>query len=94
MAGARRRRAGCSLSGMDVGPRPGDSWARAEYAFLLRDSNGSVRAVHETHRLGLFGSEQWLRLLADAGFDPRAVSEVTSEDRAGREFFVGHRPGR
>ncbi|MCU1427764.1 MAG: hypothetical protein JWL83_1764, partial [Actinomycetia bacterium] len=34
----------------------------------------------------------WLGLLADAGFEPTAVAEVTSEDRTPREFFVGHRP--
>ena len=65
-----------------------------EYAFLLRDGDGSVRLVHETHRLGLFGREVWLRLLADAGFAADAVTEVTSEDRTPRELFVGHRlPG-
>ncbi|CAN5211536.1 hypothetical protein BH18ACT4_BH18ACT4_13870 [soil metagenome] len=73
-------------------PDPGDDWVLTEYAFLLRDVDGSVEVVHETHRLGLFGRELWLRLLADAGFDPRTVTEVTTEDRTPREFFVGHRP--
>ncbi len=73
-------------------PVQGDSWVFTEYAFLLRHTDGSVHAVHETHRVGLFGREDWLRLLADAGFDPRAVTEVTSEDRTPRELFVGHRP--
>ncbi len=73
-------------------PDPEDTWSLTEYAFLLRDVDGSVRAVHETHRLGLFGREDWLRLVADAGFDPRAVTEVTSEERTPREFFLGHRP--
>ncbi len=63
-----------------------------EYAFLLRDADGSVAAVHETPRLGLFGRDQWLRLLADAGFVPEVVPEVTGEDRAPRQIFVGHRP--
>jgi SAM-dependent methyltransferase len=75
-------------------PDPEDTWALTEYAFLLRDVNGSVRVVHETHRLGVFGRAGWLRLLADAGFEPRAVTEMTSEDRNPRELFVGHRlPG-
>lgn len=73
-------------------PDPADTCSLAEYAFLLRDVDGSVRVVHETHRLGLFGRDDWLRLLADAGFDAGAVDEVTSEDRTPRELFVGHRP--
>jgi len=73
-------------------PDPDDTWVLTEYAFLLRDADGSVRVVHETHRLGLFGRELWLRLLGEAGFDPSAVTEETSEDRTPRELFVGRRP--
>ncbi len=73
-------------------PDPADTWTHTEYAFLLRDADGSVRFVHETHRLGLFARADWLRLLADAGFRPEAVTEVTSEARTPRETFVGHRP--
>lgn len=73
-------------------PNPEDTWTRTEYAFLLRAGDGSVQVVHETHRLGLFSRQDWFRLLADAGFDPRAVPEETSEERTPREFFVGHRP--
>jgi SAM-dependent methyltransferase len=74
-------------------PDPSDTWTLTEYAFLLRDPDGSVRAVHETHRLGLFGRDDWLRLLAEVGFDAEAVTEVTSEEhRTPRELFVGHRP--
>ena len=73
-------------------PDPEDTWTVTEYAFLLRDVDGSVQVVHESHRLGLFGRDDWLRLLAAAGFDPKAVTEVTSEDRTPRELFVGYRP--
>ena len=73
-------------------PHPGDTSARTEYAFLLRDGDGAVQVVHETHRLGLFANDHWLRLLAGAGFEARAVDEVTSEERAPRRVFVGHRP--
>jgi SAM-dependent methyltransferase len=73
-------------------PDPTDTWTLTEYAFVLRGPDGSVEVVHETHRTGLFGRDVWLRLLAEAGFDPRAVVEQTSEPRAARELFVGHRP--
>jgi SAM-dependent methyltransferase len=73
-------------------PDPGDTWTVTEYAFLLREPGGAVRAVHESHRLGLFGRGTWLRLLDEAGFQARAVTEETSEDRPPRELFAGLRP--
>ena len=74
-------------------PDPDDSWIQTEYCFLLSEGTGPVQVVHETHRTGLFGEGDWLRLLADAGLDARAVTEVTSEERPPRQCFVGHRPG-
>lgn len=73
-------------------PDPSDTATVTEYAFVLRDVDGSVQVVHETHRLGLFGRDVWLRLLGEAGFVAKAVTEVTSDDRTPRELFVGHRP--
>jgi SAM-dependent methyltransferase len=73
-------------------PDPTDTWVRTEYAFLLRDADGSIQVVHESHRTGLFGRELWLRLLRDAGFEPDAVTERTAEDRTPRELFLGRRP--
>ncbi len=73
-------------------PDPRDTWTLTEYVFLLRNVDAPVQIVHETHRLGLFAREDWLGLLAAVGFVPRAVTEVTSEDRPPRQFFVGHRP--
>jgi trans-aconitate methyltransferase len=75
-------------------PDAEDTWTVTEYAFLLREADGSIRLVHETHRTGLFSREVWLRLIAEAGFEASAVSEVTSEDRPPRELFVGHMPAR
>jgi SAM-dependent methyltransferase len=75
-------------------PDSADTWTVTAYAFLLRDVDGSVQAVHETHRMGLFGRDVWLRLLADAGFDATAVTEETTEERTPRELFVARRPAR
>lgn len=74
-------------------PDPTDTWIVTDYAFLLRDADGSVRAVHETHRTGLFSRTVWLRLLAEVGFDAAAVDEQSTEEHVPREFFVGRRPG-
>lgn len=73
-------------------PVPDDTWTVTEYAFLLRDAEGTVRVVHESHRCGLFSRDVWLGLVAGAGFEPSAVAEETSDERARREFFVGRRP--
>lgn len=73
-------------------PSPADTWFLTEYAFLLRSADGSVQAVHETHRCGLFGHDLWLRLLSEAGFEGSAVTEQTTEDRAPRQLFIGRRP--
>jgi SAM-dependent methyltransferase len=75
-------------------PDPTDTWALTEYAFLLREADGTVRAVHETHRIGVFARAAWLRLIAEAGFAPDAIEEETSEDRVPRTFFVGHKTRR
>jgi SAM-dependent methyltransferase len=73
-------------------PDPADTWTVTEYAFLLREADGTVRSVHETHRTGLFPTATWLRLLAGAGFTAGAVTEETTEDREPRDFFTGLRP--
>lgn len=72
-------------------PDPSDTWVRTEYAFLLREADGSVRMVHESHRTGLFDREVWLRLLRDTGFSADTVLEETTEDRPPRELFIGRR---
>jgi trans-aconitate methyltransferase len=72
-------------------PDPSDASISVEYVFALRGADGSIDIVHETHRLGLFGRDVWLRLLTDAGFVPTEVTEVTTEDRPPRQLFVGHR---
>lgn len=73
-------------------PDPADSETLTEYAFILREPDGTTSSWHETHRLGLFSRDTWLRLLAEAGFDAEAVPEKTTEDREPREVFVGRRP--
>lgn len=75
-----------------VDPDPSDTTTRTDYAFLLREADGSVSVAHDTHLLGLFPRDLWLRVLGETGFRARVVAEVTNEDRLPREFFVGFRP--
>lgn len=76
----------------DWDPDPDDTWKLTEYAFMLREVDGSIQIVHETHRTGLFSRDAWLRLLSEVGFDPERVTEVTTEERTPREIFIGRRP--
>ena len=73
-------------------PDPADTSYLTEYAYLLRDADGSVRAVHDRHVEGLFPRNLWLRLLEDAGFLAGAVSFDHSELEPGTyEIFVARR---
>jgi len=71
---------------------PDDGLYEMHVSYLLRHADGTVEAHHETHRHGLFPRETWQRLLTEAGFEVDIVAEVTTEDRAGRDFLVGRRP--
>jgi SAM-dependent methyltransferase len=73
-------------------PDPRDTTIVTEYAFLLRETDGTIRSVAETHTTGLFPRATWLRLLGDAGFDAQLTREVTTEDRTPRDCFCGRRP--
>lgn len=74
-------------------PDPADTEYTVDFAFLLRERDGSVRAVHDRHVEGLFPRGLWLDLLAEAGFEPRSVPLVLSDVEEGRhEMFVGRRP--
>lgn len=66
-------------------PDPADDWVQAEYEFVLRAADSTVRVVRETHRLGAFSRGTWLRLLADAGFGAQA--------RCGADDAIGGKPG-
>jgi hypothetical protein len=73
-------------------PDPGDSTYVADYVFLLRDGDGSLRVEHDRHLEGVFPREVWLRLLDEAGFEVTAVPLEHSEVEPGvHEVFVGRR---
>jgi SAM-dependent methyltransferase len=67
-------------------PDPDDTTYRVEFAVMVRDEAGDIRLVHDPHVFGLFRRDDWLRLLREAGFDPR-----TLRDPWGRDVFVAKR---
>ena len=62
---------------------PSDTMYTVDFAYLLREKDKPVRAVHDHHVFGLFSKEVWMRLLERAGFQSRIVS-----DPYDREVFI------
>jgi ubiquinone/menaquinone biosynthesis C-methylase UbiE len=74
-------------------PDPSDTSCLVHYAFLLRERDGSVRAELDRYLEGLFPRAEWLRLLAEVGFEAKAVPCDHSELEPGSyEVFVARRP--
>jgi Methyltransferase domain len=70
-------------------PDPADSSYVVDYAYLLRESDGSVHVEWDRHVEGLFARADWLRLLSEVGFEPKVVPVEHSELEPGRyEVFV------
>jgi hypothetical protein len=74
-------------------PDPSDDSYTVDFAYLLKDSAGSVRVEHDRHIEGLFSRATWLRLLHEAGFEARSVPFDHSELEPGSyELFVALKP--
>jgi SAM-dependent methyltransferase len=70
-------------------PDATDTTVVTDYTYALRDANGNVRVIHDRHIEGVFPRDTWLRLLSNAGFDPRVVPFNHSELEPGSyELFV------
>ena len=70
-------------------PDPADGTYLTDYAYLLRDRDGSVRVEHDRHVCGLFSRAHWLSVLKDVGF--RAENRTTVLDGETIELFVAVR---
>ena len=70
-------------------PDPADTTMTTDYTYTFRDPDGAVRVIHDRHTEGLFPRDTWLRLLREAGFDPRVMPFNHSELEPGTyELFV------
>ena len=67
-------------------PDANDSTYIVDYAFLLRETNGDVRVVHDRHVEGLFPRATWMKLFEAAGL--LAASDL---DEWGRDVFVARK---
>ena len=68
-------------------PDPDDTTYQVDYAFLLREANGEVHAVHDRHIEGLFPRAVWLDAFGRAGL--QASSDI---DEFGRNVFISRKP--
>lgn len=73
-------------------PDPTDDTFVVDFAYLLREEDGSVRVEHDRHVCGLFSRDDWLRFLEEVGFRAnRRVIEREDEEK-GTEVFIGLKP--
>src|SRR5215213_7588105 len=76
-------------------PDPLDTTCTVDYAYLLREADGTVRVASDRHVEGLFPRATWLSLLSETGFQARSVPVDHSELEPGTyEVFVATRPAR
>jgi SAM-dependent methyltransferase len=75
-------------------PDPTDTTYTTDFAYILREPDGTVRVEQDRHIDGLFPRATWLRLLAEAGFrDARSVPFQHPEVEPGTtEMFVATKP--
>ena len=58
-----------------------------DYAYLLRDEDGTVHVEKDRHVEGLFARNDWLRFLTETGFQAKVIT-----DSYERELFVAQKP--
>lgn len=67
-------------------PDPNDHTYVADYAFVLRQPDGSVGIEHDRHVEGLFSRSQWLEWMSETGLPARGETDPWR-----REIFIGVR---
>ena len=73
-------------------PNPEDTTYITDYAYLLRDGDGTTRAIHDRHVEGVFPRQTWLDLLTDVGFEARVIAFSHTEVPDPLTVFVARRP--
>lgn len=72
-------------------PGPSDRTYVVEYAYLLREADGTVQVRHDRHVEGLFTREEWVQTLERVGFVAEAVPHRHSDVPYETVVFVGTR---
>jgi SAM-dependent methyltransferase len=69
-------------------PDPSDHTYLVDYAFLMREADGTVNVAHDRHVEGLYPRADWLRWFGEVG-----LSAEDAMDAFGRDIFIA-RPAR
>lgn len=56
-------------------PDPADHTYQAEFSYILRDAEGRIESLHESHTLALFTVEEYTAMAIAAGFQATALPE-------------------
>lgn len=75
------------------GATAGSELAETTYAYAVRDVDGEVRSLTETHTFGVFSRDVWLRLLAEGGYEAAAITLGSDDPALQRVAFVARAPG-
>ena len=72
-------------------PDPDDTMYLVDFAYLLRERDGSVEVVHDRHVEGVFARGDWLRWMTERGLQVGVVQIEHTNVEAGFEAFVGRK---
>ncbi len=71
-------------------PDPSDSQFLVDYAYLLREADGSVRSLYDRHVNGLFSQAEWLEVMQAEGLRARVLPFEHSQVEPGATvMFMG-----
>ncbi len=73
-------------------PDPADTTYLTDYAYLLRESDGSTSVRHDRHEEGLFARSQWVETMEAVGFDVEVLEHRHESVEHPSVMFVGCRP--
>lgn len=74
-------------------PDPHDSQYTVDFAYLIRDEDGTVSTLHDRFVLGLFSRQDWLNWIEAAGFEAHVVPmDIEGVEPGQYEVFVGRKP--
>ncbi|MDH5196853.1 MAG: class I SAM-dependent methyltransferase [Gemmatimonadota bacterium] len=74
-------------------PDIADTTYISDMVYALRDETDEVRCLHDRHTCGLFGHDDWLAMMAQAGFKAKALPfEVGEIEPSPAHVFFGLKP--
>jgi SAM-dependent methyltransferase len=73
-------------------PDPSDTMCQVDFAYMLREADGTVRVEHDRHIHGLFSRDFWHGTLREAGFDAASSAFKHSEVERPIDVFIAKRP--